>query len=179
MKEISEILNSDGLFMFEEKFLGFFGIWPCGEIVNWKIWSVLLFHIIFTVIPEINCLTEAIKVEDYLKVISVASKLLIAIIIILSALSVLVHKDKFNLLINKIKLNWYKHAADEYPKWNEYRRRTVKIGNICIACTLCIIHLMSFLFHYTPNIRFFLRYVLGDLDLMDPSVDRETILKVK
>lgn len=112
MRKISEFINSNELFFFEEKFLGFFGIWPCGEIVNWKIWSALLFHIIFTFIPQINCLIEAIKVKNYLKVISIAPKLLIAIIIILSALSVLVQKDKFNLLINKIKFNWFKHIAD-------------------------------------------------------------------
>lgn len=177
--KISEILDSDELFLFEEKFLKFFGIWPSEKVIKWRISCVLLYHIIFNLIAQINCLIEALKIEDYLKVISVAPKILIAIVIILSALSVLLHKDKFNFLIKKIKSNWHKHASDEFPKWNEHRKRLVKIGNLCIACTLCLIHIMSFVFHYTPNIKFFVQYIFGDLDLMDPNIDRETILRVK
>ena len=179
MNGISEFLASDELFLFEEKFLEFLGIWPCDEIVNWRICSFLLFQVIFIIIPQINCLIEAINCENYLKVISVGPKLLIAIIITLSVLSVLIHKEKFKLLIHKIKLDWYKHVSDEYPKWNEYRRRLVKTGNVCTTCAICFIHFMSFAFHYSPNIRFFVRYMFDDLDLMDPSIDRETILKVK
>ncbi|KAL7041326.1 hypothetical protein ACKWTF_000728 [Chironomus riparius] len=179
MKGIRDIVDSDELFLFEEKFLGFIGFWPGDKIGIWKLWIFLLFQLVFLIIPQINNMIEAIKCENYLKVISVGPKLLTAIIITLSALSVFVHQEKFKFLIHKIKLDWYKHSSDEYPKWNEYRRRLVKIGNICTTCAICFIHLMSLAFHYSPNIRFFVRFMFHDLDLMDPSIERETILKVK
>ncbi|CAG9797670.1 unnamed protein product [Chironomus riparius] len=166
------------LFFLEEKILQKFGYWPCNKIVYWKIWTFLILHITFILIPQIVYTIKSINSNNYLNLVAVASINLVAFMIILAPLNVVIKREKFNKLVANIKSKWLIHSSDEFPKWNQQRNKIVKIGNKCTFYTLCIILLTASSFYYIFNLIIFLRYLLSDLDVMDPSINRETLLKV-
>lgn len=174
-----KLTNSKDLFVVEKFVLKPFGLWPCQKFKPKRIYFCAVFISLYIIFPQINNLIRCLSTGDYVNGTTTVPRILSNLILIFSSLNILFHQSHIEALIISIESIWYKYSSDEFPEWNVQRSRIVNIRSKCIIFTLSAVHSGSICAFYIPTLYKTLAFIFSNLEITDPSIERDTFWKVE
>ncbi|CAO1410927.1 unnamed protein product [Diamesa serratosioi] len=157
---IKKCINSGDLFAIDQKLMNMFGFWSSNKTFNKKLYSVLLFLMIFDWIPKFNFLRKAILNKEYKAITLSIPELLITTLTFFIIQNFLLFEMKIKQLCQRLETQWKKSLLMENSEWMTIQSKTAKSFNKLSFSFKLMIYLGTFLYTVVPFSIFFFKYHL-------------------
>lgn len=159
---IKNCITSDELFAVDKKLMKKFGFWASDKRFNWKLFSILLYLIIFDFLPKLNFFKKAIANKEYRSITLNVPELLSTTLTFLIIQNFLFFEIKIKELIQSLETQWKKSLLIKNSEWMIIQSKTAKSSNKLSFIFKLMIYSGTFFYCVVPFCIFFYKfYLLG------------------
>lgn len=157
---IKKCITSDELFAVDNKLMIKFGYWASDKKFNKKLFSILLYLVIFDFLPKFNFFRKAIANKDYRSITLNIPELLSTTLTLLIIQNFLLFEIEIKELIQSLENQWKKSLLMKNSEWMIIQSKTAKSSNILSFIFQLMIYTGTFFYCVVPICIFCFKYHL-------------------